>query len=324
MRHRTANRSSARKASVASVATVAALAVAFPGSALASGAQATKLTAHPPANAAAEAAFAVSGRLATAGGHGLRAERLGLYFEPSGANSYMRLASTRTTANGTYSFSVALAAGQGRLEVKFPGTHSLRSAIAIHPLTINPALPPVAPGSSPPANVASPAPVAATPAGAPTPTQTPPVPATGTTPPTPPTPPPPPILPAGDTPLRAHTAGVYTPGITFGPEECLGGIGRTAPSVGSPTGQWVWTIDQVWAIPTNGSAPWHLDASGDYYYNGTARPVFDWNDIKDGHIAGGWGDMDSWGVNSGWTVSVIQWVWVNGTWYDNVGGLCSF
>jgi hypothetical protein len=94
--------------------------------------------------------------------------------------------------------------------------------------------------------------------------------------------------------------------------------------VGSPSGQYVWALDELWAIPTNGSAGWHLDSLGDYYWNGTARPVFDWYDYEDGHIAGGIGDMDTWNINPGWTVSIVQWVWVDGTWYADVGGSCSF
>ena len=58
--------------------------------------------------------------------------------------------------------------------------------------------------------------------------------------------------------------------------------------------------------------------SGDYYYNGTSRPVFDWYDYKTGQVGGsGLGTMDAWTINGGWYVTIVQYVWVNGTWFNS-------
>ena len=114
-----------------------------------------------------------------------------------------------------------------------------------------------------------------------------------------------------------------TEGISPGDQECINNqITRGFPLVSSPTGTWVYAIDKLFAEPTNGSAGWHLDASGDLYYNGTYHPVFDWYDRGSGQV--GTGAMDAWDIASGWTVETVQYVWDDGVWYYSVGGACAF
>jgi hypothetical protein len=116
------------------------------------------------------------------------------------------------------------------------------------------------------------------------------------------------------------------PGVTFGTADCgFGQITVEAPLVNSPTGQWVYAIDQVWAAPTSeagSAAAWSFNTSGDWYYNGTYRPVFDWYNDRTNQIAG-FGEMDGWNIGSGWTVAVFQYVWDNGVYYSDLVGECS-
>jgi hypothetical protein len=137
---------------------------------------------------------------------------------------------------------------------------------------------------------------------------------------TPPPPPPPPFASPADraaAAVKVKAADASGPAITVQGQVCeFGSVSRGFPTVGSPSGSYVFTVDELWARPENGST-WHMDATGDYWWNGTNRPVFDWYDYRTGDI-GGSGTMDSWSINSGWYVTIVQYVWVNGTWYSAI------
>jgi hypothetical protein len=49
--------------------------------------------------------------------------------------------------------------------------------------------------------------------------------------------------------------------------------------------------------------------------------VFDWYNRTSNQVAGGWGDLDAWDIASGWTVTIVGYVWDNGQWYASVGVL---
>jgi hypothetical protein len=116
-----------------------------------------------------------------------------------------------------------------------------------------------------------------------------------------------------------------TQGMTPGTEQCgFNQVWRGSPSVTSPTGTWLYVVDKLYARPSNGSAGWHVDSTGDYYYNGTGRPpVFDWIDMRTGQV-GGQSALDTWTINPGWTVDILQFVWDNGVWYYTGGPGCVF
>jgi hypothetical protein len=109
--------------------------------------------------------------------------------------------------------------------------------------------------------------------------------------------------------------------ITVSAQECgLDDVYRGFPSVGNPAGTYVWTVDELWARPET-STTWHMDTVGDYYYNGTHGAVYDWYDYKTGQVDNGGNSltaMNDWTINPGWYVSIVQYVWVNGTWFSSV------
>jgi hypothetical protein len=133
--------------------------------------------------------------------------------------------------------------------------------------------------------------------------------------------PPAPTLPDPTT-VTTYPMSNASEGITAGTQECISGqIFRGYPLVNSPTGTWVYAIDKLYARPSDGSAGWHVDQSGGLHYNGTHRPVFDWYD-EHGQV--GSGAMDTWNITSGWTVTIVQFVWDAGVWYHSDETECSF
>jgi hypothetical protein len=113
-------------------------------------------------------------------------------------------------------------------------------------------------------------------------------------------------------------------GITPGVEECnFGTISRGYPNVASPTGSVVYSLDKLWARPTSNPTGWYVDKSGELFYNGTYRPVFDWYNARTNQVAF-FGNQDLWYVNSGYTVTIIQYVWDAGIWYRSDEAQCAF
>jgi hypothetical protein len=114
-------------------------------------------------------------------------------------------------------------------------------------------------------------------------------------------------------------------GMTPGTEQCLVvSIDRDYPLVDSPTGSVVYAIDKLWARRTDWSIGWYVAASGELYYNGTHGSTFIWYNAKTNGAAFGNTPEDSWDVNPGYTVIIIQYVWDEGIWYRSDEQECSF
>jgi hypothetical protein len=193
-------------------------------------------------------------------------------------------------------------AASGELAVRFAGSRRWRAAISVHTVTVAaPQSPPVAPAPTPPPKL--------TPTPKPTPTPTP---ATA--------------APPDPTTTVTYPMTDASEGITAGYQECnFGQILRAYPLINLPTGTWVYAIDKLYAKPSDGSAGWHLESSGVLYYNGTYRPVFDWYNLQTGQVApGGQSPMDDWDISSGWTVTIVQYVWDEGVWYRSDETPCPF
>jgi hypothetical protein len=277
------------------------LAAGLPVSAMASGKQTTKLTLASPVTATTSAPVLVQGRLTNATGKGLGRQRLGLYWETSGTTHFNLLRVTKTKSNGRYSFTVRLSSVIGDLAVKFTGSRRWRGVSSFRALGV---------GHSPSTAAApQPIPIAPTPPVGPAP----PPPTTTTPPPPPPSappPPPPPPLPGlSALNIRAHEASSFGSQTCFAPE-----IYRTFPELDAPTGTYVWTIAELYVIPTNESAGWQYAGASDFWWNGTYRPVFDWYNYRTGAVGAGGSAMAVWYINSGWTADIVQWVWENGQW----------
>jgi hypothetical protein len=106
-------------------------------------------------------------------------------------------------------------------------------------------------------------------------------------------------------------------GIVQGTMECnFGTISRGYPVVNSPTGSIVFSLDKLWARPTSNPAGWYVDKSGELFYNGTYHPVFDWYNAKTNQVAF-FGNQDLWYMNTGYTATVVQYVWDEGIWYHS-------
>jgi len=296
---------------VCTAAVLSVAAVTLPAAATASERRGTSLTSNAPAAASTQAPITIEGRLTGTGGKGVRHERVGLYWEPSGTKRFRLLHISETNSSGRYSFTFALGAGSGRLEVRFAGSRNWRRASSIHKIRV--ATPPATTTASSQSTPTT------TPTAKPPPSPTP-APTTTVGPPsaTPPPPPPPPPAEAPTGGVASTTARVADDAddIDFGEQNCeFGQIYNTFPLVGAPTGTWVFTIDQLWAIPTDGSRGWAYEGSGDYYYNGTYGPVFDWYDDRSNAVGAGGSAMDVWNIYPGWTTDIVQWVWDGGVWY---------
>jgi hypothetical protein len=114
-------------------------------------------------------------------------------------------------------------------------------------------------------------------------------------------------------------------GITPGTQQCLVvSIDRDYPLVDSPTGSVVYAIDKLWARRTDWSVGWSVAASGELYYNGTHGSTFLWYNARTNSVAYGDTPEDSWNINPGYTVIIIQYVWDEGIWYRSDESECSF
>jgi hypothetical protein len=197
--------------------------------------------------------------------------------------------------------------GTGQHPVAKPPTAPITPPTAATTPPTTPTTPPTTPTTPPTATTPSPPPFPTT---------------------TPPPPPPPPFASARDANTETFKADDAQANydIAVQGQFCGDGfVSRAFPSVGNPAGTYVWTVNQLWARPENSNA-WHMDVSGDYFYNGTHAPVFDWYDYKTGQVGGdALGTMNAWTINPGWYVTMIQYVWVNGAWYSSVSAQgCAF
>ena len=128
-------------------------------------------------------------------------------------------------------------------------------------------------------------------------------------------------------PLTPWTTGAQqistnTEDMTPGDETCfLGQVSVDSPTIGAPTGTWVYARDALFTEPP-GSTAWSLADYGPLYYNGTHRAVFLWYDINN-NAGAPQSDLDTFDVPAGDEASIIQYIWDGGIWYQSDGPACT-
>jgi hypothetical protein len=93
----------------------------------------------------------------------------------------------------------------------------------------------------------------------------------------------------------------------------------------SPNGQYLWVADYLVGSPSNQNN-WSVQ-DYDYWYAGSlGGPPLAWTNYYTGVPRDTFGALDAWQINSGWTVTVVQYTYADGYWQWNAPSLqyCSF